>query len=216
MTEPAFDDNFRSRYLSDETPWNIGRVQPVFERWADAVEGKVLDVGCGTGELSFFLAERGHVVLGIDAEAAAIEQAEQRKAKLAEATGSVPSAEFLVHSAAELGSLQQHVDTVVDCLLFHCLDDRARVEYASGLRLTLRPGGKLLLLVFSDQEPPGNGPRRISAFDLAKTFARGFRVTELEAVPIEVRPDDQHLFSDYGPKGWFAVIERLDDGVITA
>ena len=205
-------DEFRERYQSDQTPWAIGRPQPAIVRAADRIDGKVLDVGCGTGELSLFLAERGHLTLGVDAEEAAIEQARHAKA----ARGGELPVEFQTHDALDLAGLNNRFDTVVDCLLFHCFDDEQRIRYVSGLRQVLRPGGTLLLLVFSDQEPPGDGPRRIAAVDLATSFARGFVCRDLEAVPIEVREADQAMFSDYGPKGWLAVYERLDDGVLAS
>jgi SAM-dependent methyltransferase len=35
-------------------------------RWADGVDGRILDAGCGPGQWTAFLAERGHEAEGID------------------------------------------------------------------------------------------------------------------------------------------------------
>lgn len=204
------DHEFANRYAENETPWDIGHVQPAIAQYRDLVKGKVLDAGCGTGDAALFFAGRDLLVTGVDGEPAAIEAAR------AKAEQKNLPAEFIVHDALDLGSLPGTYDTVVDCLLFHVFDDEERVRYVSGLRQTLRPGGTLLLLTFSDQEPPGEGPRRVSAFDLAKSFARGFVCKDLHAVPIEIREQDRGMFSPSGPKGWLAQFERLDDGVLDA
>jgi SAM-dependent methyltransferase len=49
-------------------PWDIGRPQPAFQALADAgsVSGRVLDVGCGTGEHALMAARLGLDATGID------------------------------------------------------------------------------------------------------------------------------------------------------
>ncbi|MGH3169735.1 MAG: methyltransferase domain-containing protein, partial [Trebonia sp.] len=58
-------------------PWEIGHPQPAFAELAKAgaLRGRVLDVGCGTGEHALLAAERGLDVTGVDMAARAIEQA---------------------------------------------------------------------------------------------------------------------------------------------
>ena len=49
-----------------------------------------------------------------------------------------------------------------------------------GLALLLKPGGKYYQLSFSDAEPPGRGPRRISQQEIHQVFndASGWKVRE--------------------------------------
>ena len=63
-----------------QAPWDIGEPQPEFVRLAEsgAIEGTVLDVGCGTGENALYLAARGHDVWGIDFVPKAIELARDK------------------------------------------------------------------------------------------------------------------------------------------
>lgn len=122
--------------------WDIGRPQWAFVRLADAngIDGRVLDVGCGTGELSMFLARRGHEVLGIDLSPVAVDRAR------AKAEGRRIDARFLVWDALEMDALGVTVDTIVDCATFHVLDSDQRDRYAAAAARTLAVGGRLFVL----------------------------------------------------------------------
>ena len=69
-------------------PWDIGRPQKELVNAAERgeIRGKVLDIGCGTGELVIYFAETGHEVWGIDASPGAIvkakKKAEERNVKV--------------------------------------------------------------------------------------------------------------------------------------
>lgn len=125
--------------------WDIGRPQRAFVRLAEAglVRGPVLDVGCGTGELSLFLARRGHDVLGVDLSSLAIRQARQK------ARWRRISAQFLVWDAlalSELGASGLSFRTVVDSAMFHVLGDRERDRFVAGLGDVVRSGGLYCVL----------------------------------------------------------------------
>ena len=73
---------FFDRIYECAPPWETGKPQADIVRLAErgGFKGKVLDVGCGSGENSIFLAEKGLEVLGIDRVPAAIELGERRQA----------------------------------------------------------------------------------------------------------------------------------------
>ena len=52
---------FNAVYDAGPPPWDIGRPQPAFVELAgqDMLAGRVLDVGCGTGEHALMAAARG-------------------------------------------------------------------------------------------------------------------------------------------------------------
>ena len=73
----------------------------------------------------------------------------------------------------------------------------------------LKPGGRLFLLCFSDEEPGTQGPRRVSREELHDAFAQGWSTESVGPSRFEVRPDLKDLtFSEGGPKAWFVVVRR--------
>jgi cyclopropane fatty-acyl-phospholipid synthase-like methyltransferase len=111
--------------------------------------------------------------------------------------------------ALTLTTLDRRFDSVIDSGLFHVFSDEDRVRYVAGLAHVTRPGGRLFLLCFSDEEPGEQGPRRISQQELRDSFAIGWTIETVRPVRLGVRPDVETMsFSEGGPKGWFAVIRR--------
>lgn len=110
-------------------PWDVGRPQPAFEalvRDGEIRPGRVLDVGCGTGENALMLARNGCDVTGIDIVEHAIEIARSKSAKRH------IEARFVVGNALDLDQRfgEGTFDTVIDSGLFHALSDEDRPVYA--------------------------------------------------------------------------------------
>ena len=154
-SESTGKERFQEAYAG-QPPWDIGRPQPVFVQAAEQITGSILDAGCGTGDNALFFAERGHKVTGIDFLEKPIAEARQ-KAQRREL-----QATFLVMDVMALGEIPERFDSVIDCGLFHVFSDEDRARYVTALASALRPGGRLFLCCFSDQEPPGQGPRRVT------------------------------------------------------
>jgi cyclopropane fatty-acyl-phospholipid synthase-like methyltransferase len=157
-----------------------------------------------TGDTALFLASRGCKVTSIDFLEVPISRAKRK----AEERGL--SATFLVKDAMTLRDWSERFDNVIDSGLFHVFSDEDRRRYVAGLATVLKPGGKLFLLCFSDEEPGTQGPRRVSKKELHDAFANGWSIESIDPVRVEVRPDLKDLnFSEGGPKAWFAVIRRI-------
>jgi SAM-dependent methyltransferase len=185
-------ETFESVYAG-KAPWDIGRPQRVFVEVADRVTGAVLDAGCGTGENALFFAEQGHPVLGIDFLERPIEEARRK----AQERGL--DAEFVRMDALTLEGLDRQFDTVIDSGLFHVFSDEDRARYVAGLAHVTKPGGRLFLLCFSDEEPGNQGPRRVSQRELRVSFAGGWDVEEIRAARFEVVPNlkDRSFSADF-------------------
>jgi ubiquinone/menaquinone biosynthesis C-methylase UbiE len=192
---PRRPEDFDARYVGTP-PWDIGRPQPTFVELADTIQGRILDVGCGTGEHALMAAAMGLDATGIDAAPAAIATA-QRKAH-----DRGLSARFFVHNALDLASLDEHFDTVLDCGLFHIFEDDDRPVYVDNLRSVISPGGRYYMLCFSDREPGDRGPRRVTERELREQFRDGWRIDALDPTTIELTIDP------HGAHAWAATITR--------
>jgi cyclopropane fatty-acyl-phospholipid synthase-like methyltransferase len=196
-------DRFQQAYQG-KAPWDIGKPQPALVEAKHQITGAILDVGCGTGENALFFAERGSQVTGIDfLEKPIVEAQSKAQARGLQAT-------FLVMDALQLKEMREVFDSVIDCGLFHVFSDQDRARYVAGLANVVKPGGRLFLLCFSDQEPPGDGPRRVSQQEIHEAFARGWKVESIQQTRFEVRPDLEHMqFSKGGPIALFCVLQRV-------
>jgi SAM-dependent methyltransferase len=181
-------------------PWDIGRPQSEFVRLEEAgkVGATVLDVGCGTGENTLYLAQRGHEAWGVDSSPRAIE-----KAKAKSERRGIPVT-FLVMDALHLGRLARSFETAIDSGLFHTFSDTERLRFLDSLAGVLPSSGSYFMLVFSDQEPVDwGGPRRISQEEIRATFRDGWAVESIQPAKFE-----SNIHAD-GGHAWLASITRL-------
>jgi SAM-dependent methyltransferase len=190
-----------------QAPWDIGRPQPAFVALAEAgaIRGSVLDAGCGSGDNAICLAKRGHEVWGIDFVAEVIERA---RARAAEQGADV---HFEVADALALDRLGRSFDTVIDCGLFHTFDDAQRARYVAGLRGAIHPGGHLHFLGFSEHEPPGEGPRRLTKEEIRAAFPSedGWRIEAIRDSRFETADyPGGPRFSPGGPRAYLVTVAR--------
>ena len=101
---------------------------------------RTLDVGCGPGQLSIKLAERGLVVTGVDLDPEMIERARTNAAS-ADELDDAP--EFMVANAASLPFPDATFDIVVSTMSMHHWDDPA--AGLAEIARVLRPTGRALI-----------------------------------------------------------------------
>jgi len=180
-------------------PWDIGRPQQEIVRIEESgqITGDVLDAGCGTGENALFLASRSHHVIGVDSVEKAIVTARKKAAERGLAVT------FIVGDTLHLSEIGRTFDTVIDSGLFHTLSDPERVVFVRNLHEVLVPGGSYFMLAFSDLEPGGYGPRRITKQEVHDAFSVGWRINDIQAAVFE-----SHTRKE-GSRAWLSSITRL-------
>jgi len=203
MSEPTSAERF-ANYYADRPPWDIGRPQAAFTAAADLIGPRVLDVGCGTGDLAIWLAARGHAVTGVDFLAGPIAAAR------AKAAAAGVAANFLEMDALAIGEIPERFDAVTDSGLFHTFDDARRSAYVAALARLLEPGARVFLLCFAPAEPGEHGPRRVPEEELRAAFSSGWVVEAVEPARFEVVPGIPGAeFTPGGAQAWFARIRRV-------
>jgi cyclopropane fatty-acyl-phospholipid synthase-like methyltransferase len=179
-------------------PWDIGRPQKEFVELVRGGEitGSVLDIGCGSGEHALFFAQEGYDVWGIDSAPLAIQKAQEK------AAGRGLPVHFCVLNALDLSKLNRKFDTATDSGLFHTLSDEDRPLFVDTLGAILSPGGTYFMLCFSDLEPAGYGPRRISKREIRESFHEGWSINYIRPAIFESRTRAE------GPRAWLSSIAK--------
>ncbi|HEY5193661.1 MAG TPA: methyltransferase domain-containing protein [Solirubrobacteraceae bacterium] len=148
---------YRLLYRLGITPWDQehvpGELAALVEGPTAPTAGLALDIGCGTGTQSVYLAQRGWQVTGVDAVPRALAQAQQRAA----AAGM--SVRWLV---ADVGALDElgldgGFGLLHDRGCFHDLPANVRDGYVRGVSSLAAPGATMLLMAFVP------GARRLGA-----------------------------------------------------
>lgn len=146
-------------------PWDVGHPQPAFQaliKGGEIKPGRALDIGCGRGENAIMLAMSGFDVTGIDLIEDAISDAKakaiERHIKVSFVAGDVLHMDRLF--------MKGEFDIVIDSGLFHVMTDEERPVFVRQVHRVLKAGGKYFMLCFSDKEPEGYGPRRVSKAEI--------------------------------------------------
>jgi len=154
------------------TPWDGHPMSPTLATLVEGdgalAAGSALDVGCGTGDNSVYLAKHGWRVTGVDYVAKPLEAA-RAKARAAGVTVDFRQADATQLESADIGT---GFTLIVDSGCMHGMSAEDRDAYARGIASVIAPGGLLLIIAFT---PGGSfGVPGISPDDVARRFADGW------------------------------------------
>lgn len=160
-----------------------GRIKGVYLKIAEMVAGperRILDVGCGTGNVSLACAERGATVVGVDINAEMLEVA-RRKAK---AAGLESRIELLELGVAEMADrIRGRFDAAVACLTFSELTPDEQTFTLRVVRQLLKPTGAI---VIADESLPDHALGRLAhRLGRLPAAASAYVVTQTTTHPLE-------------------------------
>lgn len=179
---------WNARYVEGDAPWDTGIVPPEVIALIAAGgwrPGWALDLGCGSGVTSRYLAQQGFRVIGVDLALSALARA-HRQAR----TECLP-AWFCLGDVTDLGFLRVQATLAVDIGCFHGTPPERRAAYIASLADHLAPDAFYLLYAFEPRPGESVFDRRVGPADLAD-FAPAFTLCWA-----------QHGFDRDRPSAWY-------------
>jgi ubiquinone/menaquinone biosynthesis C-methylase UbiE len=162
---------FRVFYRVGFTPWDghpFGmNLRALVEGTADTSAlppGSALDVGCGTGDSSIYLAQHGWQVTAVDFVPKALDKA-RAKARAADTTVNFVHADVTHLSQAGIGA---NFQLIVDSGCLHGMSDYDRDLYVNEITKAAAPGARLSITAFKQGCPVG--PRGIGPAEVERRF----------------------------------------------
>lgn len=182
-------------YQSGRIPWDQPDPPPEVLRTAAQMPiGRALDLGCGFGRATLYLARLGWHVDGVDFIPQAIQEATRR----AQAANLHTLAHFHVSPVTRLDFLTGPYEFALDVGCAHSLSTDELADYHAQLLHLLSPQATYLLFAhLSAPDDAENAHRWMDEANLRNLFAKGFCLSAVEYGQTQV--NDQAPW----PSAWF-------------
>ena len=182
-------------YVVGRTPWDTGEIPPELEELLGEGELKperALDVGCGTGTHSIYMARHCPEVVGVDFSRPALRQA-RRKAERAGVGARFQTADVLTLGTPGGPDLGAQFDFMLDLSCLHTFSAEDRARYGESARRVVRPGGHVLLYAWKPREQDGRTVG-LSQEETQAIMGDAFRLLWVRDVAHTRRPRFCYLF----------------------
>jgi len=170
-------DQIYRRYPLTALPWELGRPRKVpvelVEKGA-MKKGKALDLCCGAGTNTVYLAEKGFDVTGIDISSKAIEYA-KKKAEQANV-----KIRFVAQNFLELQFKSEEFDFVFDMGCFHHVKVKDRSTFIKEVHRVLRKDGIYLMVCFSYRN--GSAWNHFTKEQIIQLFSDYFQIESIDHI----------------------------------
>ena len=193
-------EDWNDSYREGNLPWDTGRPSSELGRVLsqNSIQPcRALELGCGTGTNSVWLAQQGFEVTGVDVAPLAVERAEQR----ARAAG--VKARFLVADVLHLPALDGPFAFFFDRGCYHAVRRSAPEQYAPAVARQLASGGRGLILAGNAREPHDPGPPVVSEEQIRDELGVAFEILDLHEFRFDEVPGVPARFL-----GWSCLVEK--------
>ncbi len=185
---------YQAFYRIGFTPWDghalSSFLRDLIEGPAALPAGTAIDIGCGTGDSSIYLARHGWQVTGVDVAAKALDKA------AAKAAAEHVRVDFVRADATRLSSagVGEACTLILDSGCLHGMSDDARDRYVAELGAIAAPQTRLLIFAFT---PGGQtGVRGIDHAEIERRFTPQWDLVSAADDP-EMTDNPQHPARHY-------------------
>lgn len=175
--------SWNDHYLTGETPWDIGRANPVVLRGAEALDpgARIVVPGCGRGWEVEALAVRGHRICALDVAPAALDALGARLDARGDSIGARVDrrvADVLDPPAELVGAFDGWAEHTCFC----ALEPTLWPAYVASAARLLRPGG-LLFGAFLHFDRAKGPPHGTNPDEVRALFEKAFEIEHLASAP---------------------------------
>ena len=164
---PVTSEDFDKAYNAPVTFWGDTRIPKELDELIKINNPKTsLELGCGLGRFSKYMAEQGIKATGVDFSSVAIEKAQKR------VTNSEYRPTFIVGDVTNLENINEQFDVSFDIGCFHCLNEEGQRKYVSEVARLLKPGATHLIWALDNS--PSN--IKLNSNYISKIFETNFHL----------------------------------------
>ena len=171
-------DQIYRKYPLEELGWELGKPRQILVEFVEKgliKKGKALDICCGAGTNTVYIAKQGFEVTGIDISPTAIKYA---KKKAAQARVKI---DLRVQNFLDLVFGDEEFDFVFDMGCFHHVKVEDRHTFIGGVHRVLKKGGDYMLTCFSYRN--GKAWNHFTKKQLIDLFSDSFEMGEFRHYP---------------------------------
>ena len=195
-------EKWDQQYAQGTLPWDTGYPSTELQRVVRALQMvpcRALEIGCGTGTNSVWLAQRGFDVTGLDLSATAVEQARAR------ASAAGVTARFLQADVLAAPDLGGPFGFFFDRGCYHAVRRENPTGYAEPVHPLLAPGavGQVLAGNAKEAAAPGQGPPSVSEDEIRAELGRRFTIRELREFRFDAPPGSNESWL-----AWSCLLQR--------
>ncbi|MES2850937.1 MAG: methyltransferase [Bacteroidota bacterium] len=178
------DNNYWSNlYTNEEAGWDVGNITPPLKGYFDQLTDKNISIlipGCGNSYEAEYLLQNGFTnITLIDISSVLCEQLKQRLANYLSKGLQIICGDFFEQ--------QGQYDLIVEQTFFCALDPSLRKSYAEKMQVLLKPGGKLVGVLFNrqfDSSSPFGGDEN----EYRNLFEKHFTIEMMEPCYNSIKP----------------------------